>query len=103
MQMQRKHERVLSEKLSLKHNKNVSNFSNFSAISKVEHQSVMSNEQSDLFDSSLNITLNQNSSILMAGTLSDRDKDEEKKVEGKDLLEKGDYVQVGHHRIYSIR
>ena len=63
----------------------------------------MSNEPSDLFDSSLNITLNQNSSILMAGTLSDRDKDEEKKVEGKDLLEKEGYVQVGHHRIYSIR
>ena len=38
----------------------------------------------------------------MAGTLSDRDKDEEKKIEGKDA-EKGDIVQPGHHRIYSIR
>lgn len=56
-----------------------------SAISKVEHQSILSNEQSDLFDSSLNITLNQNSSILMMGTYSDKDKDEEKRVDIKEV------------------
>jgi hypothetical protein len=79
------HERVSSEKIEMKHNKNFSNFSNLSAISKVENQSVLSNEQSDLFETnelSLNITLNQNSSILMMGALSDREKEEkeEKKV-----------------------
>lgn len=102
LQPERKHERVLSEKLSLKHNKNISTFSNVSAISKVEHQSVLSSAQSDLFESnelSLNITLNQNSSILMMGGLSDCDKEEEKQKEN-DKQEPG---HIGHHRIYSIR
>lgn len=99
-----KHERVNSEKIAIKHNKNISNFSNVSAISKVENQSVISNEQSDLFESnehSLNITLNQNSSILMMGALSDWDKEEkeDKKLE----IKENDRQSLGHHRIYSIR
>ena len=49
MKVERKHERVKSEKISFKHNKNISNFSNVSAISKIEHQSILSNEPSDLF------------------------------------------------------
>ena len=46
-----KHNRFLSDKVDVKHHgKQVSNFSNFSAISKIEHHSVLSNEPSlDMF------------------------------------------------------
>ena len=42
-QVQVNHQRVLSDKYELNHAKKVSNFSNFSAISKIEHHSVLSN------------------------------------------------------------